>query len=120
MAVGWEPYDADRLTSGPSGHTGSALQIRRFLRTYGGLPAREREKFQQRVSAEEAGFDVNREELLTLTNADLERVREAQPLGASDSDALWGIYSELGLMERKRSLRWIIGNEPLAFEKART
>lgn len=114
--AGWEAHETERILSGPEGNSGSALGLKRILRTYGGMKEYERQKFRRLVTAREGGFDSSRSGLVSVSVADLRAVRDADALDdVASAESLFGRYSELSLPDRKRMLRWIQNQEPAAF-----
>lgn len=115
LGRGWTSYDAGRILSGASGNAGSALAIRRLLRTYGSLREAERGNFRAAVSHKEQTFGLTMAALADVNVLDIQRVREAEVLEARTGVGLFEQYSELNPPERKRVVRWILDAEPTAF-----
>ena len=106
---GWDVDGANRLLSGPAGETGSFLQVRRILKTYGSLPVSERMLFQKLVDASEQGF--TKEEMQAVATDDLKDVRRAQALSATRAIELFQSYRPLVVRDRQRIGKYILQNE---------
>ena len=112
---GWPANDAERILSGPTGDSGSALQLRQFLRTYASLSLPQRARFQALVEQNEEGFEVSRNALLATSISDIQNVRSVDSLPQKTGVELFGIYEGMSAPERQRALRWIIDQESSAF-----
>lgn len=113
--AGWAGNDADRILSGPKGDSGSALQLRQFLRTYASLSYPQRSRFQGLVEQQEESFEPSRTALLTTSIADIQNVRDIDALPIKTGAELLDIYEKLPVLERQRALRWITDRESTAF-----
>lgn len=107
--TGWNVDEANRLLSGPKGSTGSLLQIRRFLKTYTGLPKSERMLFQKLVDEAEQAF--TKEELQAVSIDDLGDIRSADSLAVAKGLDLFRAYKRLAVRDRQRVLKYVIQNE---------
>lgn len=111
----WPANEAERILSGPTGDTGSALQLRQFLRTYASLSLPQRARFQALVEQNEEGFEVSRTALIATSISDIQNVRSVDGLPQKTGVELFGIYEGLSAPERQRALRWIVDQESSAF-----
>lgn len=109
VRAGWSGGDADRLLSGPKGHTHTVLMLRSWLRAYAALSLAGRRDIWGLIDRAEESFNPrNRGELDIDTK--IPDFRGVDPMDGS----LIEKYKEFAVYDRKRIVRWIYESDNAA------